>query len=119
MANKKIDYNSISFKNKDVDKFLTKFGNDNKDPLKKGDITSVRESTNVNTPNMKAIITKDTPISGGPTDQDWKVRENIFEAYKKNPSPENKKKVINNNAYMQSKVQAEKEMRKELMKKGK
>ena len=28
MATKKIDYNAINFKNKDIDKFATKFGND-------------------------------------------------------------------------------------------
>jgi len=35
MANKKIDYNAINFKNKDIDKFTTKFNQNNGDPKKK------------------------------------------------------------------------------------
>lgn len=49
MANKKIDYDSINFKNKDVDKFTTKFGKDGNPLLKAPSNTSVSESTNVKT----------------------------------------------------------------------
>ena len=44
----KINYDSINFKNKDIDKFATKFS-EKKDPLKMPSNTSARESTNVKT----------------------------------------------------------------------
>ena len=44
----KTNYDAINFKNKDIDKFATKFG-EKKDPLKQANITSASESTNVKT----------------------------------------------------------------------
>ena len=44
----KINYDSINFKNKDIDKFATKFS-EKKDPLKMPSNTSASESTNVKT----------------------------------------------------------------------
>jgi len=58
----KIDYNAISFKNKDIDKFSTAFS-EKKDPIKKVNIQAASESTNVNTPASKAIVTKKTPLA--------------------------------------------------------
>lgn len=107
------DYNAINFKNKDIDKFAGKFGNG--DPIKKTNITSASESTAVKTPNFTAVVTKKTPLSSGISDKDLKVRDNIIAANKKNPSPENKAALKNNNAYMQSKIAQEKNDRKDLM----
>jgi hypothetical protein len=45
----KKDYDAINFKNKDVDKLSTKFGQGGKDPLKKVNNTSAPESSNVKT----------------------------------------------------------------------
>jgi len=50
----KKNYDAISFKNKDIDKFATAFREQN-DPIKMPSITSTRESTNVNMPGMKAF----------------------------------------------------------------
>jgi hypothetical protein len=109
----KKDYNAINFKNKDIDKFSSKFGNG--DPIKKTNITSVSESTSVNTPNFKAVVTKNTPLNSGVSDKDRQVRDNIIAANKKNASPENKAALKNNNAYIQSKITQEKQDRKDLM----
>ena len=108
------DYNAINFKNKDIDKFASKFGQQG-DPIKKANISSVSESTAVNTPNFTAVVTKKTPLSSGPSDADRKNRDEIFKAYKKAATKENIAKVKNNNAYMQSKIEAEKQDRKDLM----
>ncbi len=45
----KKDYDSINFKNKDVDKFSSKFGQGGKDPLKKANTTAAPESSKVKT----------------------------------------------------------------------
>lgn len=108
------DYNAINFKNKDIDKFASKFGQQG-DPIKKANISSVSESTAVNTPNFTAVVTKKTPLSSGISDKDRQVRDNIIAANKKNASPENKAALKNNNAYMQSKIAQEKQDRKDLM----
>jgi hypothetical protein len=45
----KKDYDSINFKNKDIDKFATAFS-EKKDPIKMPSITATAESTNVKLP---------------------------------------------------------------------
>lgn len=57
MATKKMNYDSIAFKNRDIDKFATAFS-EKKDPIKMPSITSERESTNVNTSGSKAFTPK-------------------------------------------------------------
>jgi hypothetical protein len=60
-----MDYNAINFKNKDVDKFSTRFGNG--DPKKKGDTP---DRTNMSTPNLPTFETA-KPKS---TEKDWRER---------------------------------------------
>lgn len=63
-----MDYNAINFKNKDVDKFSTRFGNG--DPKKKGDAP---DRTNMSTPNLPTFETA-KPKS---TEKDWRERSRV------------------------------------------
>ena len=59
MATKKINYDAINFRNKDVDRFSTRFGKDGNPLLKAPSNTAVSESTSV---KAAPIITKDTNL---------------------------------------------------------
>ena len=60
-----MDYNAINFKNRDIDKFSTKFGNG--DPKKKGDATTSP------TPSLPKFETTN-PKS---TEKDWRERSRV------------------------------------------
>jgi len=62
-----MDYNAISFKNKDIDRFSTRFGNG--DPKKKGDAP---DRTNSSTPNFPTFKTE--PAN---TEKDWRDRSRV------------------------------------------
>lgn len=69
MASKKINYDAINFKNKDIEKFASRFGNG--DP-EKGFVSQVKENMNTiaNTPRSKGYIdfyTEYNPKSWGST----------------------------------------------------
>ncbi len=60
-----IDYNAINFKNKDIDRFSTRFGNG--DPKKKADATTAPEPT---FPEFETTKPKST-------EKDWRERSRV------------------------------------------
>lgn len=60
-----MDYNAINFKNRDIDRFSTKFGNG--DPKKKADQTSAPA------PSMPKFET----TAPKPTEKDWRDRSRV------------------------------------------
>lgn len=62
------DYNAINFKNRDIDKFSSRFGNG--DPKKKAETS---DRTNMSTPNLPTFKTT-TPKS---TEKDWRDRSRV------------------------------------------
>lgn len=62
------DYNAINFKNRDIDKFSTRFGNG--DPKKKAETA---DRTNMSTPNLPTFKTT-TPKS---TEKDWREKSRV------------------------------------------
>jgi hypothetical protein len=60
-----IDYNAINFKNKDIDRFSTRFGNG--DPKKKGDATKAPEPT---LPKFETVEPKST-------EKDWREKSRV------------------------------------------
>jgi hypothetical protein len=63
-----MNYNAINFKNKDIDKFSTRFGNN--DPKKKSETS---DRTNMSTPNLPTFETA-KPKSN---EKDWRERSVI------------------------------------------
>lgn len=63
----KMDYNAINFKNRDIDRFSTKFGNDG-DPKKK------KEETVDRTNSSTTILPKFETTKPKSTEKDWRDR---------------------------------------------
>ena len=92
MANKKIDYNSINFKNKDVDKFSTKFGKDDPGKGLFQQISDVKDALR---------------FTAGELKNEPRIKKRIEEEYQRNSE--------NGKAYEKSYDQAGKELRQEAL----
>ena len=73
------DYNAINFKNKDIDKFSTRFGNDKKDPKKKNDTADRTTAPQI----LPAFETENAK----PTKKDWRDRSVVGAVLHGTPIP--------------------------------